>query len=90
MPTIYLSYTNKINPQGASPVLTIDQVWQGLQRKIRHAEEFVPVISACKVLEEKDGVVTREVNFVEGKGPARVAKEVRRHFCFCNLWLRGS
>jgi hypothetical protein len=62
MVNINLAYTSPINPSGASPILTQPQIWAGLQRKIRFAQEFVPVIESCEVLEEDEqGVVTREV-----------------------------
>jgi hypothetical protein len=80
MVTLHLAYTSAINPAGATPVLTESQVWAGLQRKIRFAQEFVPVIASCDVLEEKDGVVTREVVFKPGVGPKERAKEVVRSF----------
>jgi hypothetical protein len=80
MVKIHVAYTTKINPQGATPVLTSAQVWQGLQRKIRFAQEFVPIIESCDVLEDKDGVVVRDVRFKEGTGPQRQAKEVVRSY----------
>jgi hypothetical protein len=80
MVNLHLSYTSKVNPEGASPVLNESQIWAGLQRKIRFAQEFVPVIESCEVLEEKDGVVTREVKFKEGAGPKPRAREVVRGF----------
>jgi hypothetical protein len=81
MVDINLSYTSRINPSGASPVLNQAQIWAGLQRKIRFAQEFVPVIESCKVLEEsEDGTVTREVVFKKGMGPKDRAKEVCRGF----------
>ncbi|PNS14122.1 hypothetical protein CAC42_6635 [Sphaceloma murrayae] len=65
MPTnIYLAYTAPINPAGAEPVLTKPQVWAGLQRKIRHAQEFVSAISTCDVITDDGEVeVVREVVF---------------------------
>ncbi|KAJ4365306.1 hypothetical protein N0V83_008926 [Neocucurbitaria cava] len=80
MVNLHLAYTGKINPPGASPVLNRDQVWAGLQRKIRFAQEFVPIIEGCDVLEEKDGVVTRVVKFKPGFGPGDSAKEVVRGY----------
>jgi hypothetical protein len=80
MVTLHLAHTSRINPSGASPILTPPQIWAGLQRKIRFAQEFVPVIESCDVLEEKDGVVTREVVFKKGMGPKDRAKEVVRGF----------
>ena len=79
--TIYCAYTEKINPDGASPVLTQDQIWKGLQIKIRHAERFVPVIESCKVLEEKENEVIREAQFKEFNGqPPHAVKEVCKSY----------
>ncbi|KNG52320.1 DUF1857-domain-containing protein [Stemphylium lycopersici] len=81
MVNINLSYTSRINPAGATPVLTQPQIWAGLERKIRFAQEFVPVIESCTVLEESaDGVVTRDVVFKKGMGPKDRAKEVVRGY----------
>ncbi|RMZ66200.1 DUF1857 domain containing [Pyrenophora seminiperda CCB06] len=83
MVTINLSYTSKINPPGVTPTLTPPQIWAGLQRKIRFAQEFVPVILSCDVLSEDtaaSGTVTREVVFKKGAGPRDRAKEVVRSF----------
>ncbi|KAK0653109.1 hypothetical protein B0T16DRAFT_407440 [Cercophora newfieldiana] len=55
MAVFNLGYTAPINPPGASPVLNPTQVWAGLQRKVRHAEEFVPLFSACEVVSEEPG-----------------------------------
>lgn len=71
MVTINLAYTAPINPAGATPTLTPPQVWAGLQRKVRAAQEFVPLISACTVLSETSAsesetgnhTITREVVF---------------------------
>ncbi|KAL2185787.1 DUF1857-domain-containing protein [Thermothelomyces heterothallicus CBS 203.75] len=54
MVTINLAYTAPINPRGADPELTPDQVWTGLQYKVRRADKFVPVITACEVLAEEE------------------------------------
>ena len=63
MVTINIAYTQAINPAGATPVLTRPQIWNGLQRKVRRAQDFVPVISGSKILEEHDNVVIREAYF---------------------------
>jgi len=81
MVVFYLAYTAPLNPAGSSPTLTISQIWAGLQRKIRFAQEFVPAaITGCEVLSEEDGVVTRIVNFKPGMGPKSSAKEVVSSF----------
>ena len=61
--TIHCAYTEAINPSGATPVLSRDQIWRGLQRKIRKAQDFVPVIEKTEVLEDKGDEVTRIAYF---------------------------
>ena len=63
MVTINLAYTAPINPSGAAPVLSEAQVWTGLKRKVRNAQEFVPVIVACEVLAEEGNTVVRQATF---------------------------
>lgn len=75
MVKFHLAHTSPINPPSASPVLTHAQVWSGLQRKIRFAQEFVPIIESCTVLSDVDGVVDRKVVFKEGMAPKREARE---------------
>lgn len=82
-PAAYIAFTAPINPTGATPVLSRDQVWAGLHRKVRHAEEFVGnAIKSTTVLEEKKDdlgrdVVVRECVFREGN---RKVKEVCTFF----------
>jgi hypothetical protein len=52
MTVFNLAFTAPINPEGATPVLSQSQVWSGLQRKVRRAYEFVPIITACEVVSE--------------------------------------
>ncbi|XXH02533.1 hypothetical protein Hte_008909 [Hypoxylon texense] len=76
MVTFNLAYTAPVNPAGATPVLTVPQVWAGLQRKVRRAQDFVPVIEACDVLSEGTDArtgnlrVVREVRFRAGFEPS--------------------
>lgn len=78
-PAAYIAFTSPINPSGASPVLTKEQIWACLHRKVRHAEDFVGgAIKTTDVLSEsKDEhgrqVITREVVFADGD---RRVKEV--------------
>jgi hypothetical protein len=78
MVKLHFAHTSPINPPGTLPVLTHAQVWAGLQRKIRFAQEFVPIIESCTVLSDENGVVTREVTFKKGAAPKEKAKEVVR------------
>jgi hypothetical protein len=73
---LHLAHTTPINPaSSSSPPLTRTQIWAGLQRKIRHAEEFVPVIDSCTVLSDEAGVVVRDVRFKAGRGAKEKARE---------------
>jgi len=92
--TINLAYTAPINPAGASPVLTQAQVWAGLQRKVRRAFEFVPIIKTCNILSEenapttKQHTIVREVQFAPGQGPkagGQPVKETCLHFPPCRV-----
>jgi Domain of unknown function (DUF1857) len=77
MVAIHSAYTAPINPAGATPVLTRTQIWKGLQRKIRRAQDFVPVITECKVIEEKGNEVVREARFSVDGIPGQSAKTIR-------------
>ena len=81
MVNIHTAYTQAINPPGATPVITKAQVWAAMDRKVRRAQDFVPVFSDCKVLEEHDNVVIRETTLkpMEGR-PGKTQKET------CNLY----
>ena len=81
MVNIHCAYTEAINPAGASPPLTRDQIWKGLQRKIRKAQDFVPVITATDVLEEKENEVTRVAHSKGMHGnPPHEVKEVCKYY----------
>lgn len=56
----------------------------GLQRKIRHAQDFVPVIKSTDVLEDKDGTVIRVAHFeATANGPAHTVREKCVEFAPC-------
>lgn len=67
------------------PILTRAQVLAGLRRKIRFAQEFVPVIESCEVLSDEGGVVDRVVKFKEGQAPRTTARETVR--CWSDAWV---
>ncbi|ORY55679.1 uncharacterized protein BCR38DRAFT_356571 [Pseudomassariella vexata] len=94
MVNLNFAYTGSINPTGASPILTQTQVWAGLQRKVRHAQEFVPIILECKVTSEEEETaetvlkIVREVKFAPGSGPKADEEQVREvclHYAPCRV-----
>jgi hypothetical protein len=81
MVNIHVAYTEPINPPNSPPVLIKEQVWNGLQRKIRHAEEFVPVIERTEVLEENGNEVVRVAHFAgRDGGKGHEIREVCRSY----------
>lgn len=88
--TIHHAHTTPLNPPSASPTLTRAHAWAGLQAKVRRAQDFVPVISQCDVVEERaDGAVVRDVVFrpADGEAEGRGVREVVREFgCWVSLF----
>jgi len=64
--TIHIAFTAPVNPSGVSPTITHAQLWAGLERKVRHAQLFVPVFTDCQVLKEEGNVITRRAIIKEG------------------------
>lgn len=81
MVVVKVSRTAAINPPGVSPVLTVDQLWQGMVIKAREPQEFVALMEGCEVLEERENGLTRLVIFKEGWGPpsGKAEEEVSFH-----------
>jgi hypothetical protein len=50
--------TRLINPPGVEPILTVEQVWKGLQRKAREPQRFVPAISECRIDDDQGNQVS--------------------------------
>jgi hypothetical protein len=50
-----------INPPGISPVLSREQMWQGLVMKAENALPFVPAMQSCEVIERLDDGFIREI-----------------------------
>ncbi|KAJ5933987.1 hypothetical protein N7454_006316 [Penicillium verhagenii] len=78
MSTNNIAFTAQLNPTGASPILTQDQVWAGLLLKIRSAETFVPnAIQSTTVVSEsidpstENPVTVRDVVFRENERQVR-------------------
>ncbi|KAI2630283.1 DUF1857-domain-containing protein [Hypomontagnella submonticulosa] len=92
MVTFNLAYTAPVNPAGAAPALTLSQVWAGLERKVRKAQEFVPIIEECSVLSEEtihgNFTVIRQVRFKAGFEPSSsgaLVKETCVHYAPCRV-----
>jgi hypothetical protein len=66
MTIIYAAATVPVNPAGTAPVLSIEQLWRGLEIKVRKPQLFIPVIDTCEVLEDTEESVLREVLFKNG------------------------
>ena len=56
-----LSASVEVNPAGATPVLSREQVWRGLVLKAENAVPFVPGMQSCVVLERQEDGLLREV-----------------------------
>jgi len=57
------------------------KIWNGLQRKVRKAQDFVPVITATDVVEDKGDEVVRVAHFKEFHGqPPHEVREVCRSY----------
>lgn len=59
------SQTWPINPPGAEPVLSLEQVWEVLEIKCRKPELFIKPIASATVLEETQTTIKREAFFRE-------------------------
>ena len=73
----HVAYTAPVNPSGASPVLTPQQIWTALQHKIIAAEVFVggTILSTDVLTKSVDSlghaVTEREIVFREGNRRVR-------------------
>ena len=63
MVLLYQSQTCPINPPGAEPVLSLEQVWDVLVIKCRDPEVFIPQIASSTILEKTETTIKREVVF---------------------------
>ncbi|KAH6987890.1 hypothetical protein BKA56DRAFT_612632 [Ilyonectria sp. MPI-CAGE-AT-0026] len=87
MVVLNLAYTAPVNPLGAAPTLTQDQVWAGLKLKALRPQEFVPAIATCEIVSEEaheSGYkVVRNVTFRSDsnmKGGQAPVKETCYHY----------
>jgi hypothetical protein len=61
-----LSFAVEVNPDGATPVLTAERVWKGLEMKVENAVPFVPGMTRCEVIERKANTLLREITVPGG------------------------
>ncbi|THC94325.1 hypothetical protein EYZ11_006201 [Aspergillus tanneri] len=54
MLTLHIAYTEPVNSDDSIPPLTHEQVWNGLKCKVRRPQDFIPSLTDCKVIEERD------------------------------------
>lgn len=68
--TVHVAFTAPVNPPSTTPLITRLQLWAGLERKVRHAQDFVPVFTDCQVLKEESNhgntVITRRAMIKDG------------------------
>ncbi|BGP41603.1 hypothetical protein JCM10450v2_005656 [Rhodotorula kratochvilovae] len=67
-----IAATRPVNVADADVVLTVEQLWKGLQYKARNPGNFIPVPVEAKVVEDEGDKLVRNVKF----GPAPEMKEV--------------
>lgn len=72
VPANNIAYTAPINPPSATPILSYEQIWKGLQLKIRAGQDFVGgAIVGTDVISTSESqhghpITVREVVFREG------------------------
>ena len=86
MVKIYAARTLPVNPPDAPFVLKRDLLWKGLQRKIRHADEFVLAIKKCTVVSDENNVVVRDCVFEQPNGEIKNLKEEVKSYG--DQWVR--
>ena len=69
MLTLYQSQTLPINPPGASPIVTVNQLWEVMLLKLRKPQLFIEPMSNCEVITSTPTFMKRIVTFKEGMGP---------------------
>ncbi|KAK6440847.1 hypothetical protein LTR95_002928 [Oleoguttula sp. CCFEE 5521] len=78
--TVHCAYTEPINPSSATPVLSQPQVWNGLQRKIRKAQDFVPIITATDIVSDEGDEVVRIAHFSDRGDGEKEVREVCKSY----------
>jgi hypothetical protein len=67
-----LSHSTPVNPPGAEPTLSREQVWRGLEMKAENALPFVPGMEKCEVIEREGNMILRDVTFAGNSHRERI------------------
>lgn len=54
MVVIIATFTAPINPPSASPIITLQQFWQGMLYTATHTHEFVDSVESCEVIKRTE------------------------------------
>ncbi|KAF7324074.1 DUF1857-domain-containing protein [Mycena kentingensis (nom. inval.)] len=73
MPAAFAA-TRPVNPPGAEPVITEEQLWKALEYKARNPQAFVPMITSCKITKDDGRKLVREVTF--GQSPEVITETI--------------
>jgi hypothetical protein len=93
MVKVYAARTLPVNPADAPFILGRNALWEALQRKIRRATEFVPMMKECNVVSDENDVVVRDCVLELGNKQLRHMREEvtsygRQWVCASSLLLR--
>lgn len=56
-----ISVSMEVNPPGVKPLLTLGELWRGLEAKAEDPVPFVPGMESCKIVDRTDDGFIREV-----------------------------
>jgi hypothetical protein len=88
MVKVYAARTLPVNPPDAPLVLKRYLLWEALQRKIRHATEFVPAMRQCTVVSDEKDVVLRDCVLEHQNGELRNMRE--EVTSYGKQWVSGA
>ncbi|GAB1208141.1 hypothetical protein APSETT445_006882 [Aspergillus pseudonomiae] len=85
MLTLNIAYTEPVNNTSdpSIPVLTQEQVWNGLKLKARHPQDFIPSLDDSRILEERDDgtYIIREAHVAANLRESPMAGKWTREEC---------
>ncbi|PIG84462.1 hypothetical protein AARAC_002308 [Aspergillus arachidicola] len=85
MLTLNIAYTEPVNNSSdpSIPVLTQEQVWNGLKLKARHPQDFIPSLDDSRILEERDdgSYIVREAHVAASLHESPMAGKWSREEC---------